>query len=300
MQEENQVPALTRPEKTGCAPGPGKAGRAASAVDLRRLFAYLGFFIAYCVLLLLAGRFIPPGHAGELSLMQEENQVPALTRPEKTGCAPGPGKAGRAASAVDLRRLFAYLGFFIAYCVLLLLAGRFIPPGHAWMSRHLLYMSLANTLLPLPVNPLIIWLGKTHAPLLVALLGALGTTIANLNEYYLVGYLSGRKFADRIKKKKFYARVESWYWRHPFALLVLTNLLPIPVDPVRWLSISSGYGRLPYATASFVGRLPRYFIFAFLGKAYQVPNWLLVLLVIIPALWTGISYLRKRKQLAKP
>lgn len=214
------------------------------------------------------------------------------TRPE--------GTTGLERTSIDLRRLLTYLGFFSAYCGLLLVAGTLVPPVHRWMSRHLLYMSLANTFLPLPTNPVIIWLGKSHAPFSVALIGALGTSLANLNEYYLIGYLSGRRFAGRIRERKIYERLERWYQRHPFSLLLFMNLLPVPVDPVRWLSISSGYGKLPYTSATFLGRLPRYFLLAFLGEAYQVPNWVLILIVVIPALWTGVSYVRRRKGLAGP
>jgi uncharacterized membrane protein YdjX (TVP38/TMEM64 family) len=163
------------------------------------------------------------------------------------------------------------------------------------MSRCLLYTSLANTFVPLPVNPFIILLGKTHEPLFVALIAALGTMIANLNEYFFLGYLSGRRTAGRIKATKFYERIESGYRKNPFTLLVFTNLLPIPIDPVRWLSISSGYPVHRYAAATFLGRLPRYFLLAQLGETFQLSNRVLILIVVVPVLWTAIAWLKRRR-----
>jgi membrane protein YqaA with SNARE-associated domain len=209
------------------------------------------------------------------------------------------GTAEREAS-IGLRQLLIYVMAFGSYCLTLYVVGRTSEGGVTWSSLFLLYMSFANTFVPLPTNPVIIGLGRTYDPLLVGILGALGTAVANLSEYHVIAYLSARKFADKLKKRKIYLKMQEWYWQYPFLLLVLTNFLPIPVDPVRWLSIASGYSRLNFALATFVGRTPRYYLLALLGERYQVPNWILLLLIIIPALYTITKFaLRKREAASK-
>jgi membrane protein YqaA with SNARE-associated domain len=194
----------------------------------------------------------------------------------------------------SLKHLAIYFCGFVVFCLILYLIGRVSGEGSKWWSLFLLYMSFANTFVPLPTNPVIIGLGRTYEPLLVGLLGAIGTSVANLNEYHVISYISSKKFADRVKKRRMYLKFQEWYWKYPFSLLTLTNFLPIPVDPVRWMSISSGYSRFSYAAATFAGRAPRYYLLALLGEAYQFSNRFLILLVIIPAAYSVIRFLIRK------
>ena len=197
-------------------------------------------------------------------------------------------------SSIGHKQLIIYFILFGAFCLALYILSRTQGEGYSWSSLFLLYMSFANTFVPLPTNPLIIMLGRTHDPLLVGVLGAVGTAIANLTEYNVIAYISASKYADRVKKRKFYLKFQEWYWHHPFLLLMLTNFLPLPVDPVRWLSISSGYSRYCFAAATLAGRAPRYYLLALLGERYHVPNWILLLLIIIPAGYSIAKFLIKR------
>lgn len=197
-------------------------------------------------------------------------------------------------SSVGLKELFVYFAFFGIFCLMLFAVGTYWEGTYHWTGLFLLYMSFPNTFIPLPTNPVIIGLGRMYEPVLVGILGAAGTSIANVNEYQIVSYLSERKFADRIKKRRLYLKFREWYWQFPFAILTLTNFLPIPVDPVRWLSISSGYGRFPYAVATFVGRAPRYYLLALIGEKYQVSNTILILLVAIPAVYSAVRFLVRK------
>jgi len=197
-------------------------------------------------------------------------------------------------SSIGVKQLVCYFICFGAYCLLVYFMGAVLGKDHAWTSLFLLYISFANIFVPLPTNPMIILLGRTHDPIMIAALGAVGTMVANLSEYHILAYISARKFADRIKKRKFYMKFQEWYYQYPFLLLVLTNFLPLPVDPVRWLSISSGYSRSSFALATIVGRAPRYYLLALLGEKYQVPNWILLLLVVIPATYSIVKFLLKK------
>ncbi len=197
---------------------------------------------------------------------------------------------------IEAKHLGVYFAIFAVYCSVLAVLWKTVPGDTSWVASYLLYLSFANTFVPLPANALVVWLGKSHAPLLVGAVGALGTALANLNEYYLLGWLTERRRIRRFKSGKTYLALEQWYRTSPFLLLAVTNFLPIPIDPVRWLSISSGYSRFLYAAATFIGRTPRYYLLALLGEQYQVPNWIIILLGVVPAAVAGLRLLLKRRK----
>lgn len=143
----------------------------------------------------------------------------------------------------------------------------------------LLYVSLACTFLPLPTgwviagvatcdnaiaagwsdNPLVVGVLTT---LVVAAVGAAGSTVANLNDYHLMTLMFRSRWIARVRHTRAYLRAVEWFQRSPFFLLVVFNLLPLPVDVVRILASSHRYGRLPFAAANFIGRFFRYAIIA--------------------------------------
>jgi len=158
----------------------------------------------------------------------------------------------------------------------------FSPGGDFGPYLHYLdYMSLANTLVPLPTNPLIIYMGREFQPSAVALLGAIGTSIANMTEYLFLDLLLAQDRLRRVKETAIYRRTKRAFEVAPFILMVAVNLVPLPIDPVRWMAISVTYPRWRYVLATFLGRLPRYYLLAELGDRYQLSNR--VILIILAA-----------------
>ena len=76
----------------------------------------------------------------------------------------------------------------------------------------------------------------------VALIGTIGTCMANLHDYYIVNYLSGLRRARRFKETAFYRRSVGWFERAPFLTLAAASFIPIPIDVVqrlRWQGLVS-------------------------------------------------------------
>ncbi len=69
--------------------------------------------------------------------------------------------------------------------------------------------------------------------------------------------------------------------RSPFLLMVVVNVLPLPIDVVRWLAISHRYGRLPYAVSTFLGRWIRYAVILLAGWGLNLPLWAIVLVMVV-------------------
>jgi len=221
----------------------------------------------------------------------------------------GDSQASEAAAGEtqDLRLLrherISLRAWFLPFAALLaLLAGVYVTGGEGSTAAGLAmlfgYLSLACTFLPLPTAWIVIWAaapteggGLGLDPWLVATVGAAGTAIANLHDYYLVTFLYRYKPVRRIRTKGWYKRVAAWYNRAPFSALAAASFLPIPVDFVRLLAISEGYNRAKFALGSLVGRWPRYLLLAILADAFKLGwQWVVGVLgaTVVLGLWRGL------------
>ena len=118
----------------------------------------------------------------------------------------------------------------------------------------LLYMSVACTFLPLPTAWIILWAARETDPLSTSVIGVAGTCIANLHDYYIINYLFGIDRIGKVRDRGFYRSALKWFERAPFITLSVASFLPIPIDVVRILAVSTGYSRFRYTLATFTGR----------------------------------------------
>lgn len=154
----------------------------------------------------------------------------------------------------------------------------------AWVfCGYAFYMSLCCTFFPAPTtwvvmlaasDLIVAQMGLSASPVvrlvLVATVGALGTCMANLNEYHLFVYLLRRKRVGRVRDTHLFRTASGWFRTNPFWIMVLFSFLPIPVDVVRWLAITAGYPRRRFFTSTFLGRWGRYAIWAGLSAGLNL------------------------------
>jgi len=195
---------------------------------------------------------------------------------EETTSAAIPSTAG--GDGLALRRWFyPYVG---ALAALLAAQGAgFLPVRFSILTVYFVYMALAGTFCPLPTAAPVMYVATMWNPLLVTLLGTVGTGLANLHDYHILTFLLRRKRIALLRQTRWYVRAEAWFRRAPFVTLAAASFLPIPVDVVRLLAISARYPRLRFALASVVGRAPRYAMLAYLadGLNMSIQTILLVL-----------------------
>ena len=174
----------------------------------------------------------------------------------------------------------------------------------AGLTLFFAYLSLACTFLPLPTSWIVIWAaapteggGLGVPPLVVATIGAVGTAIGNMHDYYLLTFLYRFQRVRRIRATAAYRRLAAWYNRSPFGTLAAGSFLPIPVDLIRLLAISEGYNRLKFALGSLVGRWPRYLVFAILADQFKLGwQWILGIAgaTAVLGLWRGLPPLVRK------
>jgi membrane protein YqaA with SNARE-associated domain len=152
--------------------------------------------------------------------------------------------------------------------------------GQFQYKDYLLYistMSLANHYLPLPITAMVYYMGQSRdSILLLALIGGLGTAAANCMEYYLLSHFQDTHLVQKLKKQKFFLFIERFFYNSPFFLLISVNILPIPIDPVRWLAVISQYDFGKFFMANFLGRTLRYALILALARSFPIPKEIII------------------------
>jgi membrane protein YqaA with SNARE-associated domain len=151
----------------------------------------------------------------------------------------------------------------------LLLFGMYTIPSHILIS-------------PFPHEPMLLWVAKFEPPWTVAIMGTIGACLAGLFDYgLLVPLFSHYAVRSRYEGSGLYLRSLRFFKRFPFGFLVVAGFSPLPFFPFKFISIAGGYPLWKYQTALVVGRTPRYYLLAWLGKEFHFPDWLLVFLALI-------------------
>ena len=225
-------------------------------------------------------------------------------------CSPNPSATALATSLgddrVSLRRWFVpYIAGLAAACALLALLAAGGNQGFSTWVEHpvraftdsspvlrllgfTIYLSLCCTFLPLPTGWAVAAVATRQAAvagdlatitLLVAFSGAVGSTLANLNDYHLFTWLLRRRGIAAVRQRRLYRVAAEWFATAPFAILVVFNIVPIPVDVIRMLATTCRYGRGPFAAANFIGRFIRYGAIAYVTYRWNL-GWLAVLALL--------------------
>ncbi|MEL6824500.1 MAG: VTT domain-containing protein [Calditrichota bacterium] len=149
----------------------------------------------------------------------------------------------------------------------------------------------------IPQEPLLLVAAKYAGPLQITLVAAIGYTIASFLDYLLLIPLLNRNFIqDRVEDSSIYQRARRYFHKSPFLILLAANSLPLPFYPLKFMSIISHYPFWRYITAMLLGRLPRYYLIAYLGFAFEIPTWALVAMLAVFLLPAVLQKLWKSRQ----
>ena len=153
-------------------------------------------------------------------------------------------------------------------------------------------------LLPATYEPIQIIAGRAYDPLIVALVGVAGTCYIEFINYYLYRYAILHPKLEGARNSKVVRVTVAIFQRSPFWSVWLCALTPLPYWAVRFLGPLTGYPIGRYMLATFLGRLPRYYLIARFGKWLPVSDLVLgVVTVLMIAAALGIvvlHWLRER------
>ena len=148
------------------------------------------------------------------------------------------------------------------------------------------YSMPANSFVPVPHELGMIYFGQYYSPVIVALVAAAGTVMVCFVDYQAMNFAFGLKHLRKVKESDLYRGAIQYFLKAPFVSLVVAAAMPfIPFYLFRVLSPTAGYPLRRYMMAIFIGRLPRYYVFALMGATLELPSLAIALVLILGACW---------------
>jgi len=127
-----------------------------------------------------------------------------------------------------------------------------------------------------PHEPAILFFGKSYIAWAVALTATAGTLITEIINYSIFNSLADLKTFQRICQGRMIARLVALFRMAPFLTLWIAGLMPVPFYPFRFLVALARYPVSLYALAVLLSRFPRFYLLAVLGRAFNLPNGLIL------------------------
>ncbi len=174
--------------------------------------------------------------------------------------------------------------WILLFGIVCVLAASVLVTGLHELAYVFVYSFVSNVFIAIvPHEPGMIYFGKLFPPVLVAAVGGLGTAAAAFLDYHSFSRVVRIKRLQRLyRDKHLYELARRFFQRYPTATLAVAGFLPLPFAPFKFMAVSSGHTEEQYIFAVAVGRIPRYYLLALLGSAWNLPNeGILILLVAL-------------------
>lgn len=171
-----------------------------------------------------------------------------------------------------------------------------LAPGTAGMVVFALIAIWMNgpsaVVVPAGFEPMLLVFGELYPPLLVAIIGTLAATYIEFFNYYMFRGVLGLSALRPLREHRVTRWAVDLFARQPFFAVWLMAWTPIPFTVARILSAIARYPVERHLLAVTLGRFPRFWLFAVLGDALDIPKlvvWgflaLMLLLGVSLVLW---------------
>jgi membrane protein YqaA with SNARE-associated domain len=142
----------------------------------------------------------------------------------------------------------------------------------------------ASPFLPASYEPILMMFGRVYPPVLLALIGTGANLFAEYLNYHLFAELLARKELDRLTGDRRVQRLVALFNRRPFATSWFVAWSPLPDWTIRILAPLGRYPVAPWLLAVGLGRFPRFWLLASLGRWIHLDMRLMGWLALVPAL----------------
>lgn len=183
-----------------------------------------------------------------------------------------------------LRLSRRWRAFFFALCGVAALGLAIVTvwPAAAGLFLLGLYCIPSNSILPIPHEPGVLYMARFYEPTAIAITATAASAVVAIADYALVEAAMRHPRIQGARDAKVMRWAVRWMTRWPFAIIVAFSFVPVlPIAVVRALAPISGYPLRRYVAAIVVGRLPRFFLLAWLGQLVHVPGWILAIVTVV-------------------
>lgn len=188
-----------------------------------------------------------------------------------------------------------YLGIMLPVSTVLLVVAYGVPEWRGLVGLFF-YSIPANSFIPIPHEVGMIYFGQYYHPAIVAVVAAFGTCAVCFIDYQAIGGAFRTEKLKTIRDSEVYQGAVYYFLKAPFLCVLFAAAAPfIPFYIFRVLSTTASYPLRRYTLAVFLGRLPRYYVFAILGSALDTSNLAITLVLIVAA--CALIYTRVRNHL---
>ena len=147
-----------------------------------------------------------------------------------------------------------------------------------------------------PHEPVLLYYGKYYSPFTVALVAVTGTVLAEALNYSVFSFINSTRLFEKMRRKKIVSKIVELFNKAPFTAIIIAGFTPVPFFPIRFLVVMSNYLEIKYLLAVFLSRAPRFYILAFLGDAFKIPDNILIVLFIILIITAYVSLIVNLKK----
>lgn len=166
--------------------------------------------------------------------------------------------------------------------------------GLLWLG---LYCVPTNSIFPLPHEPGVLYFAQLYDPLAITIVATAASVVMSFADYAMVEAWMRHPRLGAVQHTRIFRWAVRWMQRYPFAIITLFALTPLPISVVRILAPASGYPVWRYVAAQIVGRLPRFYVLAWLGAVIHFPAWTLVIMF---AVMLGMVWISHRSEVEPP
>lgn len=159
---------------------------------------------------------------------------------------------------------------------------------------YFVVMIPVQTVLSQPLEPATMIIAKVAPPWEIALLGAGAASVAAVFDYFFVRRVFRIAALDRLRAHRLFSRAEAVAKVAPFLTIFLFAALPLPFAIVRVMMPLTGYPLPKYMAATALGRLPRFYVLALFGQLFDIPSWVLGVILIGALVLAGLGALFRR------
>ncbi|HDL19497.1 MAG TPA: DedA family protein [Bacteroidetes bacterium] len=174
-------------------------------------------------------------------------------------------------------KIFLFVG--IAAIAFLIYYLHLLPARYNELMSYFLVLSISCNLVPVPTFPIVLYISHDYHIGWIVLLGSIGAAIAAFMEYKVIDFLMRFDRIAKLKQNGKYKKYAGYFDKFSFRSIMIASMIPLPVDVIRLLAITRKYKLWKFLTATFLGRLPRILIFAFLGSQLAYSKLIAIILL---------------------
>ncbi len=157
-----------------------------------------------------------------------------------------------------------------------------------------------SPILPTFFEPIIIEAAKWKPAWPVTLVATSGYMYMEYINWHVYGWVLNLERLEGLRSNRWVRWGVENFARSPFWMVVIFAFTPLPFWAARALAILHKYPLWRFMVATLVGRVPRWLLYAWFGGTVNVPTWVLIGIILVPAaIVIGGRLLRKESLLAE-